>query len=98
MAQMLVLPGRAQQASALLSPSPLAHRHPWVQLAASRFLGRALGAADPKATGAGECGTLLRVAGGAFPLFQALSGQISGAGFDEKIGEQVLAIENHVDC
>ena len=40
--------GRLEAAAPLLAPAVLAHRHPWVQLAAARLLGRALACLDPK--------------------------------------------------
>jgi len=74
----------------LLCSRVLHHRHTWVQLAAARVLGRALGAIDPKAQGGVGLRKLLTACGGAFALVRGMCAQVASDSFDERLSEQVL--------
>jgi U3 small nucleolar RNA-associated protein 20 len=74
----------------LLGARVVQHRHPWVQLAAARLLGRALGAVDPEAAGAAGLRKLLNACGGCFQVVRGICAQVAKGDLDERMSEQVL--------
>ena len=65
-----------QHAGELLGARILHHRHPWVQLAGARLLGRVLARVDPEAEGSKALGDVLKACGGAFLLIRGISAQV----------------------
>jgi len=83
-------PSYLEHAGELLAPRVMQHRHPWVQLAAARLLGRALGAVDPEAAGVAGLKKLLGACGGCFPVVRAICAQVAKGDLDQRMSEQVL--------
>jgi len=69
-------PGYFEEAGQLLAPLVLHHRHQWVQLAAARLLGRALGMLDSAAAGGKALRQLLKACGGAFLVIRGICAQV----------------------
>ena len=90
LAQLPHTPDYLSDVALLLCSRVLHHRHTWVQLAAARVLGRALGAIDPKAQGGVGLRKLLTACGGAFALVRGMCAQVASDSFDERLSEQVL--------
>ena len=84
-------PDYMQGSGHLLATRILHHRHPWVQLAAARLLGRALGAVDAHAAGGIKLRNLLSACGGAFVVVRGICAQVANSAFDEKLSQQVHA-------
>ena len=91
-------PDYLQGSGQLLSVRILHHRHPWVQLAAARLLGRALGDVDAEAAGGMKLRKLLAACGGAFVVVRGICAQVATAAFDEKLSEQVLVSPRRILC